>query len=221
MTEAKTIPDQEFYRPVFSPWLGYGEFRQYYLKARPATLVSPDRCWMLYSLCKQALMLEGELWECGVFRGGTAAMFAQIIADKAPYKKLRLFDTFEGMPETNAERDIHQSGDFKETSLEAVKSFVGNGAVTHYHQGFIPDTFVGLEHSTIALAHIDVDIWQSILDCCEFIFPRLVPGGFMIFDDYGFHTCPGARAAVDLFFKNREIVPLVLPTGQAIVFKSR
>ena len=40
----------------------------------------------------------------------------------------------------------------------------------------------------------------------------------MVFDDYGFPTCPGAKAAVDEFFHGRKEVPLVLPTGQAVVF---
>ena len=40
----------------------------------------------------------------------------------------------------------------------------------------------------------------------------------MIFDDYGFPTCPGARQAVDEFFADKREVPFVLPTGQAVVF---
>ena len=40
-------------------------------------------------------------------------------------------------------------------------------------------------------AHIDVDIYQSVRDCISFIYPRLSPGGFMIFDDYGFPKLPG------------------------------
>jgi len=41
----------------------------------------------------------------------------------------------------------------------------------------------------------------------------------MIFDDYGFPTCPGAQQAVDEFFEDKPEVPLVLTTGQALVFK--
>jgi O-methyltransferase len=42
----------------------------------------------------------------------------------------------------------------------------------------------------------------------------------MVFDDYGFPTCPGARVAVDEYFRETAAYPLVLPTGQAVVFKS-
>jgi O-methyltransferase len=41
----------------------------------------------------------------------------------------------------------------------------------------------------------------------------------MVFDDYGFLTCPGAKKAVDEFFSDKREYPCYLPTGQAIVTK--
>jgi O-methyltransferase len=123
------------------------------------------------------------------------------------------------MPKTDAAKDVHKKGDFSDTSLESVRSRV-RGDFVHFHKGLIPETFSGLESARIAFAHVDVDIYSSIRACCEFIFPRLCVGGIMIFDDYGFHTCPGARAAVDEFFLGRNAIPLALPTGQALVIKS-
>ncbi len=212
------IPDRDLYRPLFSPWFGEGEFRRYFELAAPRTLVSPDRCHVLYTLLQQALHVEGGIWECGVYKGGTAAMMAAMLADKGPHKRLFLFDTFEGMPETDAAKDRHKKGDFADTSLEAVAGHVGHAALCVFRKGFIPATFAGLEAERIAFAHIDVDIYQSILDCLEFIWPRLSFGGFIVFDDYGFSSCPGARAAVDEFFLEKSCRPLCLPTGQAVVF---
>ena len=97
--------------------------------------------------------------------------------------------------------------------------FKGLTDFVSFHKGFIPDTFAGLEKSKIAFAHIDVDIYQSVSDCCQFLYPLLVPGGVLIFDDYGLPTCPGARLAVDCFFTAKAETPIVLPTGQAIVIK--
>lgn len=218
------IPDAALYRPLFSPWLGKGQFGSYYEIAAPKTLVSPDRCHVLYKLLLQAIHIVGDIWECGVYRGGTAAMIAAILSDHCPSKKLFLFDTFEGMPETNPERDLHQKGDFSDTTVEAVINYIGLVDATcadlcFVRKGLIPATFSGLESSTIAFAHIDVDIYQAVLDCLYFIWPRLSIGGMIVFDDYGFPSCPGARAAVDEFFLKKRCVPLCLPTGQAIVFK--
>lgn len=219
-TPPPPIPDGELYKPLFSPWLSLKPFVDYYKIASPRTLVSPDRCYVLYILLKQAIGLGGDVWECGVYKGGTAAMFAAILKDHASSMRLHIFDTFEGMPETHPSKDWHKKGDFSDTDVEEVSRYVGFPEQVVIHKGFIPDTFKGMEGAKISFVHIDVDIYQSIIDCLDFVWPRLAVGGFIVFDDYGFPTCPGARSAVDEFFTGKSAVPLCLPTGQAVVFKS-
>ena len=177
---------------------------------------------MLYTLALQALHVNGEFCEFGVYKGGTAILLSEIMTreNSESIKKLHLFDTFEGMPVTDPKRDLHQLGDFNDTSLEQVKNNVGKQEIVVFHPGVIPDTFKGMESKWISFAHVDVDIYKSVWDCCVFIYPRLEKGGMMIFDDYGFPSCPGARQAVDQFFKDKPEEPLVLSTGQAIVFRS-
>jgi O-methyltransferase len=168
----------------------------------------------------QAAIVPGDVWECGVYQGGTAAMMAAVMGEKMPSKRLYLFDTFSGMPTTDPTQDWHTEGDLAETSLESVRSYVGHSDACVFRPGFIPETFAGLESSQIAFAHIDVDIYRSVLDSVAFVWPRLSVGGILVFDDYGFPTCRGARIAVDEFFAATNHKPLCLPTGQAIVFKS-
>jgi O-methyltransferase len=215
------IPDGSFYTPVFSPWSGYGDFARLLRLAEPHTLVSRDRLYVLYAFALNALRLPGEFWECGVYRGGTALLLAELIEMQRASvgTTLRLFDTFEGMPETDKRVDLHNQGDFADTSLKAVHKLIGQRGHVVFHPGWIPETFGGMEDSIIALAHIDVDIYRSVRDSCEFIYPRLANGAVLLFDDYGFPTCPGARKAVDEFFCEKPEVPIVLPTGQAAVIK--
>src|SRR6185312_14262497 len=213
------IPDLPFYRPTFMPWLGFGDFKRAYLPVRRHTVVSPDRAYMLYSLLRQAITLPGDVWECGVYRGGTAMMLAALMEEwGATDKRLHLFDSFQGMPQTE-EHDWHQGGDFEDTSLEGVSSRIPQSFVS-FHPGFIPGTFAGMEDARVCMAHIDVDIHRAVLDSTEFVYPRVCTGGFIVYDDYGFVSCPGARRAVDEFYRDKPEVPLTLPTGQAIVFKT-
>ena len=210
----------ECYRPVlfpvtYNPYMIDERFKELY-GSRDDTheLLSLQSYWYLYVSVKRCLKVAGEFWECGVYRGGSA----QFIREAAPGKVLRLFDTFCGMPQCDPERDpVHAKGDFDDTSLERVKTRVGVFAVD-YHKGDIPATFEGLEDKKIAFAHVDVDIYKSVKDCCEFIWPRLEQGGMILFDDYGHPTCPGARLAVDEYFDG-VTVPVNLYTGQAMVFK--
>jgi O-methyltransferase len=224
----RDIPDANLYRPLFSPWFGGGDraFREIYEPIRPYSLVSSDRSYVLYTAARQAAAVHGtrgEWWECGVYKGGTAMLLAAMIervtpddTNKSDPITLRLFDTFAGMPETDAARDVHRRGDFADTDERAVRARVPQPFV-RLHAGLIPQSFEGLERARVALAHVDVDIYSSVTDCCRFIYPRMLGGGFMIFDDYGFDTCPGARQAVDEFFEAKPEVPFVLPTGQALV----
>jgi O-methyltransferase len=215
-----SIPEGEFYTPLFSPWNDYGDFGRYRVLAAPYTLVSRDRLYVLYALALNAIQLRGDFWECGVYKGGTAKMLAELLAAHArPGLKLHLFDTFSGMPETDEKLDIHREGDFSDTNLETVRRVVGNPERVEFHPGWIPDTFRDMSDAQVALAHVDVDIYRSILDCCEFIYPRLKTGGVLVFDDYGFPCCPGARKAVDEFFADKPETPIVLQTGQAIAIR--
>ena len=67
--------------------------------------------------------------------------------------------------------------------------------------------------------HIDVDILEPTRDSIEFFYPRMMPGGIMLFDDYGFTSCPGAKLAADVFFEGRPEKIGLLTTGQAIIIK--
>lgn len=215
--QTRFLPDALLYQPNYSPWLAEdSDFSRLKQQIDSFTLVSSDRLWTLHSLAQQATKLKGEFWECGVYKGGTAYLLAHVAAAK---NTLQLFDTFVGMPKTHPEYDHHRQGDFADTSLTSVQDRLSAFSNIKFNQGFIPDTFTEHQQCRIAFAHIDVDIYQSVFDCCSFIYPRLVSGGIMVFDDYGFPSCPGARKAVDLFFSDKAEVPLVLATGQAIVIK--
>jgi O-methyltransferase len=214
-----TIQDSELYRPLFSPWEGDSTFDSLYRLIAPHTLVSRDRCWVLWKTLQQALCLSGELMECGVFRGGTALLEAATLQESGQDRPLHLFDSFAGMPETAGGIDKFKAGDFANTSAERAAKLLAPYPFVRLHVGFIPDTFAGHTIERVAWAHVDVDIYQSVRECIEYIYPRLVPGGYLIFDDYGFPSCPSARKAVDDAFAARSEVPLCLPTGQCLVVK--
>lgn len=215
----ENVPDREFYRDyvnkVFHLW-DRGGFP--FSRVLHLSLIPADKLYVLWTLAGQALALPGDFVECGVYRGGSAIMLSLL------RRNLHLFDTFEGMPKAMADKDYHVEGEFKDTSMEAViknlQEIRGNVDDVYFHKGRIPETFAGSGIEQIAFAHVDVDLYQSTIDCCEFIWPRLTLGGFMVFDDYGTISCPGQRLAVDEFFKGEQAVPLLLPNGQALVFKN-
>ena len=194
-------------------------FKELLREVEGVTMVDPLRCYMLYQLAKRAKGLPGDAAEVGVYRGGTARLIGRTLAGSG--KKLFLFDTFAGMPETDPAKDTHKRGDFADTSAEGVKLTLMNVENVELRPGFFPETARGLAEQRYAFVHVDVDIHRSIRDSCEYFYPRLVPGGVLVFDDYGAPTCPGVKAAVDVFFAEAREPTLYLPTGQCLVFKTR
>jgi hypothetical protein len=214
------VPDAELYQPLYSPWLGDAGFERAYAASRGRTLVSRDRCYVLWRTLQQSLALDGEILECGVFRGGTALLEASTIRESGVERPLHLVDSFAGMPDTTAGVDRFREGDFAATSADEVRQALSEYPFARVHQGFIPEILDQAGIGSLAWANIDVDLYAAVRDCLEFIYPRLLPGGTMILDDYGFPSCPGVRRALDEFFADgRPEVPICLPTGQCLVVK--
>lgn len=207
----------DHYTPTFKPELADEVFKQLIVDVADRTVVSRDRLHVLYTLLKQSAKLLGEVWECGVYRGGTALLMAKYLNTLSSKPKVCVFDSFEGLPAVG-EVDQHHVGDFGDVNFEDVKSVLSPYDFVEVCKGWIPGIFHGKEDTPISFIHVDVDLYQSVLDCCNFTYPLMVSGGIMLFDDYGFNSCKGAKKAVDEFFEDKKSVPLVLPTGQAIVF---
>jgi O-methyltransferase len=209
------------YSKVLSPrirWQDVEDFPRLWPAASQRTLVDEARAQTLYQLARHATHLDGALAEIGVYRGGTASILAHV-ADRAG-RKLHLFDTFAGMPETDVKRDLLNSGDFADTSLAEVKRFLSSYSSPVFHQGEFPGTAGELpDGQRFSLVHVDADIASSVEACCAFFYPRLLPGGVIVFDDYGFTSCPGAKVTADAFFANKPEPILHLVTSQAIAIK--
>lgn len=155
--------------------------------------------------------LNGSLAEVGVFKGGSAEIIAR---NKHPKKKLYLFDTFNGMPEVNPNKDNqHKKGDFNKTSYDKIKKKFENYQNVFVCKGIFPkENNNVVKKENFSFVHIDVDIYQSYKDCLEFFYPRMIKGGIMVFDDYGAKSCEGAKLAIDEFFTDKP-ENLIWPTA--------
>jgi O-methyltransferase len=211
------IKDAELYWPFFQPWR-QPQWQERLRIGDDHSLLAPEARYYLYTTAADALQRAmGQAAECGVYRGGTAKILAELAASHS--RRLMLFDTFAGMPETDPTKDLHRQGDFADTSAEAVREYVGNSATVELYPGLIPESLAPAAEAAFAFVHVDLDIYRAVLDAASFFYPRLSPGGALLFDDYGFASCPGARAAVDEFFADKPEIPVALPTGQCVVRK--
>jgi hypothetical protein len=204
------------YRPFLQPWREDALFQDYLAETKGVRIYSEETLYQVCQFARVALRAEGDVWECGVYRGGTSVLLARLIAGTG--KRLHLFDTFTGLPEAS-EMDKYKVGELGDTSLASVEARVREFPFAKLHPGFMPDTFAGLEQSTICFALVDVDQQESTKACLEFIYPRLSAGGAIVIDDYGRPGTYGCRVAVDEYLAEVGATIVVLNTGQGVVFK--
>jgi O-methyltransferase len=174
-----------------------------------------DRKWMLRELLKIARGVEGDTAECGTWRGGSSWLICKGLG-----RIHHAFDSFEGIPEPGPRDGRHfAKGDLAETE-EAFRSRMAEFPGLRVYKGWIPSRFAEVADRRFSLVHVDVDLEQATRDSVEFFYPRLNSGGILLLDDYGFFICPGARGAVDAYFRDKPEPVLEIPTGQGLVIKA-
>jgi O-methyltransferase len=159
------------------------------------SMIDGHRLNALHEMLKQ-VTVEGSIMEVGVFMGGSAVY----LVDSFPDRKIFLVDTFDGIPYIE-KRDgpHHPIGTFK-TDINAVIALFSDNPNVKILQGIFPDAFKDkFNEEEFAVVHLDVDQYKSYKDGLEFVYPRIVPGGIIIFDDYSCPATPGATIAINEF----------------------
>jgi len=201
-------------------------------RVQPFTMTSPERLLGLIRAVAyiDQCSLPGSIVECGVWRGGSmmAAALASLHLtgghDSQTMRPLWLFDTFEGMTEpgeadvdllgNDAASLLDQPGDpfaadsvWCRSRMEDVQANLRSTGYPVEQLKFVPGpvekTLEDSETGPIALLRLDTDWYESTRCELEQLFPRLVPGGVLIIDDYGHWQ--GCRQAVDEYFEDRSI----------------
>ncbi len=62
-----------------------------------------------------------------------------------------------------------------------------------------------------------MDTEQATRDAIEFFWPRLVPGGKIVVDDYGWEPCAGVKKAVEDFYAGESDAGRIQPTQMRAV----
>lgn len=201
----------------FITWSKDGDFEVALERVKPYTLLERDRLFPIWQFARQARVLPGAMAQVGVFRGGSARLIAY--AKEGNGTKFYLFDTFQGMPEVDPKIDLHKKGDFKDTSLESVKKIFSDTKDVIFCPGFFPQTSDPARNEKFSFVYIDVDIYQSVIDSLNFFYPRMLPGGFMIFDDYKGKNTPGVKKALDEFLVGKKEMPIITAVAQCLLVK--
>lgn len=191
----------------------------------PYSMCGYKRLANVYDLATRAEEehIAGAFVECGVWKGGCIGLMASVSRDFGSNRKIVLFDSFEGLPEPTDRdgEDAHSyAGGRTLGKMESIGRCVGpldtvkelfferlgiDQSNVEFRQGWFNDTVPGSGASigSIAILRLDGDWYESTKVCLEGLYEQVVPGGFVILDDYRFWD--GCRRAVDEFLARGNV----------------
>ena len=205
-------------KPVatYSPWRADREFQEVWSLIHKNTLVDVYRCYELWQLVEESKKLDGDILEVGVWRGGTGCL----IARRAKPITVWLCDTFEGVVKAGSKDRHYSGGEHSDTSEQKVRELAAALGVDNIQilVGTFPDqTSDKLTGRRFRMCHIDVDVHDSAAAILEWVWPKLIPGGFVVFDDFGALSTGGITELVERNRSRSDALVIHNLNGHAIM----
>ncbi len=180
----------------------------------PYTILGFEPLYQNYEFLKKLEKkgLSGAVVECGCWKGGSSAFMAKVSG-----RETFAFDSFEGMPEKKefdhkefGKRDLAQ-GDLavSEKYIKEIRSKLGVEKNLYIVKGWFDATLpkTKKEIGKIAFLRVDGDFYDSTMTVLEELYDQVIPGGYIIFDDY--NDFVGCRKAIADFFTSRKLYPAI------------
>jgi predicted O-methyltransferase YrrM len=162
--------------------------------------------------------------ECGVNTGIFSLAICQYLDFNRLDRDFWLFDTFAGIPESHM-RDEEREARTAESALlfedcyERARANFAPYPRAHLVRGTVPETLDTVSIERVAYLSIDMNIVNPERAAIEHFWPKLVSGGIVVVDNYGWKPYPLQRQAMDEFAARVGVGIMLLPTGQGLMFK--
>jgi hypothetical protein len=172
---------------------------------------------------------KGAFLEIGCYRGSSGSIALRYMNQAGIYRDAYFFDVFEGFlyDAALASSDAVWSGSHATEGLAAITARLqryalpasGFDVIVRRHN--IIEEEIPIDIPRIAVANIDVDLYEAVLAALQKVAPRMTPGGIIIVEDPG-HTpyLVGARVALDEFLASRAatgFLPIYMESGQTFL----
>jgi Macrocin-O-methyltransferase (TylF) len=178
-------------------------YRRASLLANNNSILSEDNRINLFLILRFFLkkLSRGHIIEFGSYRGGNAMFLAYLAKELFPGMNVYALDTFEGMPITDNNIDWHRTSDFNDVDYSRLLDIIDVNKLDNLilRKGLFEDTAETAlrDAGAITLAHIDCDIYSSVLFSYQAVSKYMVQDGYIVFDDAATSTCIGATEVVE------------------------
>ena len=176
----------------------------------------------IYSWCaKNACKLNGDFVELGVWYGMHAYHVCRSDFFIKSKKKFHLVDKF-GFSENEANTFSKNVDKYKEPVIDLVKKRFSNTSAK-FHQGMIPQILEKNKNilpKKICFLSMDLNSAKYEKQGFEFLYSRIVPGGFVVIDDYSADGYSDTQKYYDNFCKKNNLFILKTPFPSAVFIKN-
>lgn len=202
---------------VWGRTLGFTRDKKFIESVQRNTRSGPERgtLWRLVTLvwaARQAQPLDGDFVECACYRGSSARIVTDMVGIEG--RRYYLYDLFEHddtMPH-------HSMPEHSKTLYNEVRArFPEEGVIIT--QGRVPESLAIAAPEKIAFMHLDLNNREAEIGALEVLWDRIVPGGILILDDFGWSGYAAQHVAEVEWLRARGQHILELPTAQGLVVK--
>lgn len=173
-------------------------------------------------VAEMATHVPGDFVECGVGRGMVSSAILEALPWSALDRRFFLVDSFLPYRTSDAVGTQGPAAGVSPHYAESVDRVRDNFAEwerIEIIQGFVPDVLTAVDATHIAYLHIDMNAPLAERAACEALWPRLSPGGWILFDDYAFAYFRESKVAADAFARSVGVDILSVATGQGLLQK--
>lgn len=183
--------------------------------------------WVAFSASK----LDGDFVECGVNKGFMSSCIMTYLKWNLLHgRTFYLMDTFRGLDsrfisDTDREAGVLvmsknwlESG-FYVSTVKSVKSNFSEWKNVEIIEGPIPETLDKCKSEKVAYLHLDMNCSAPEVAALNYFWDRLVPGAFVLMDDYAYHGYRNQKLGMDAFVDKKGLKIASLPTGQGLLIK--
>jgi hypothetical protein len=185
----------------------------------------PNWHWNLNTMLwavRQAQDLPGDFVELGVFKGHTTIFAAEYVEFATWARRWFLYDTFDGIPDDQVDEgwaEVNATTYRGQFSYEEVRDRFSAFPNIEVIKGRVPEILHEVCPQQIALLHVDLNNMSAEIAALDFLYDRIMPGGVIVFDDYGWAVSRLQFEAENAWFAERGLKILPLPTGQGLFVK--
>jgi hypothetical protein len=135
--------------------------------------------WLLLEALRSTASVPGAVVEIGAYQCGNSCLLLNAMTLWGDARRYYVLDSFEGFGPLSerdpAERALDYACDYGKMHVFNRLRLFDQARVA---PGFVPGSFAQLDHAErFSLVFVDCDLYQPTLDCCQWFWDRILPGG--------------------------------------------